>query len=240
MAQADSYLHYIPQTSTVSVGDLAIHPEVPIAIELIAGSTQFKAYSPDIFSEEGALFFIRRHPPEVALSDTGKALCFAGLRSMQIAISCLPADSKISVLAHKEIPATIIHKISTLDPYITYLSQALSDRTWDVDLLKKWQQIEKTDLKSLTPNLLTKKQLSELLAIPLQRLSTSRKFRKIPLTEPAPASKSLFPISAKEFPNKLLKELQKIRVLKKAEGKTADVTFIDIYIRDILDKYSRD
>jgi len=221
----DFFISHFPDHRTIKIKHLDIHPDIPKEIVLATGSIDFKQYSPDIFTPSAAHFFVRKHPPEAILNSDGTAACFAGLRSVQLAQTCIPKEEEIFILVHEEITKEELKQIAIYDLYLTYLGMSSDDRLWPVNLAKIWQQLSKKERKKLTPNLQTKKQLSAGLNVPYQRLFPARKFKKRGLKK-VPKLGKHFPISDKKHPRDERIEIEKL--IKKAQQENDIVSEISL------------
>ncbi len=221
----DFFISHFPAHRAIKIKQLDIHPDIPKEIILATGSIDFKQYSPDIFSPSAAHFFVRKHPPEATLNSDGTAACFAGLRSVQIAQTCIHEEEEIFILIHEEIAKKELKEIAICDLYLSYLGMSSDDRLWPVNLAKIWQQLSKDERKKLTPKLQTKKQLSAGLNVPYQRLFPTRKFKKRGLKK-APKLGKHFPISDKKHPRDERIEIEKM--IEKARQKNDIVSEIEL------------
>ena len=210
MKTVATFWEEFPQPTKIKVEDIVLHQDIPADNIMAAGTINFKTHSPDIFTPDAARFFVRKHPPEGILNSDGTASCFAGLRSLQMAYSCLSENEEIFILIHENLSKEMIQKISLYDLYLTYLGLSSDDRLWPVDLVKIWQQLGKENLEILTPNLVTKKKLSAGLNVPYQRLFPTRKFKKKALPKSEKSTQTLFPISDRKHPRDERIELEKM------------------------------
>lgn len=153
------------------LNEISLHPEVPENLLSTIVSVSTNIFGQNMISKEALTCFLQFHPPHVVRDNEKNLLCFAGIRSYQLAKTFFDIETEIPTIIHYSVKDKEVRQRAPIEAILCQLIFGLDDRTWEIDMLRFWQTIEKDQLVSFMPGLQNKFSLAEKLGVDRRRYS---------------------------------------------------------------------